>query len=103
MYNASGLCHACEGGWNTGSSLEACMPCPEGHYCPAGLNGPGTGCTEPLLCPAGSWNNAQNMSACAACPLGHFCLGGYDCPQLCYAMLYATCYAIRYAICYAIC
>ncbi|NXG34457.1 AB24G protein, partial [Dromaius novaehollandiae] len=48
---------------------ESGLPCPPGHYCPAGA-------PLPLQCPPGTWSDSEggrNLQECQPCPGGYYC------------------------------
>lgn len=94
---------------NTGrTSIDACLPCPEGYYCraaaatyllcPAGsyclANTPGQATTPfvPTMCPPGTHTNGvsglTNSDGCIGCPPGYYCPQGSATPTICPAGTY---------------
>ncbi|KAF0717142.1 hypothetical protein As57867_002460, partial [Aphanomyces stellatus] len=81
------------------SVSQACGPCPEGYFCPAGSTAismqpcppgfycpMGTAISSTFPCPAGSYNpNTMSTSAavCQSCPAGSYCPLGSAAPILC--------------------
>lgn len=51
---------------STGSvSLEACIPCPKGSFCPLGSS-------SPEACPKGKYSETTGAASCTSCPAGTY-------------------------------
>ncbi|XP_023817540.1 zonadhesin-like isoform X2 [Oryzias latipes] len=57
-----------------GSTVEACQPCPPGHYCnQRGIAAPSGQCAAGYYCPAGQSSERPQQHACT---VGHYCEKG---------------------------
>ena len=63
--SASMTCQECPLGYYTNKTgSEKCLSCPEGHFCPGGLN-------EPQICPSGTFSTI-GFSSCFSCQFGYY-------------------------------